>query len=270
MPDLYVPVSISHFPKLKDDFVNIDVSKQTVGRCQGDLYYNRNADWMFMSLDHKAGMQRTWRDVPAKKCIGCFYMWDYSLEKFKKVEAYYAVLDYIKSFGVDKVVAMDFSIWLDQPDAVTFYHMYLNFIRTRQAQDKGFSIVFNENLLYPPYRKLYEACLPDTIPCVMVDANHADSKESVETKVTSLKMLLDICTVNSYVIQTSTKTVGMLAPLLSALKTNGVNYRIIPSQTALLSNIVRRQKNAKKQVVTDEKTAQFKPKRLSDIISAGS
>ena len=251
----HVEVSISHFPKLKDNYLFIDVEKCKVGRATGDLFFRKDADFVITQADHDSIIKRTLQHVPANRVICDFFTWDYALEKMKKQSRYDKLLQLLKEKGVNKLVGMDFSIFYGQPDPVTLMHLYLNFMRDAQAQSRGFQLLFNENTLYEPFRPLYEKILPENIPTLMIDNNHRQTKETVGYMIRALDMLCDISTVRSAIIQSGTQDLGGLVPYLSALRRHNIQYITIPSQTVLLPRIAQSQRHAKGRQASDDSTA---------------
>jgi hypothetical protein len=245
-------ITLSHFPKLREDQWVPITAKNTVGKAQGDLFYRKDADFVFTCMDHWSIIQRTLKHVPADRLIGDFFTWDYALEKLRNPDTWGNLLTRLKENGISKISGMDFSIFYDQPDIISLYNLYHNLLKSRQAQDRGFDLVLNWNWIQARYEPVYQKCLPSGIPCLMMDLNHYQTKETQRYNVDAFEMLTRITDIGHIVIQHGKTSLVPFAPLVASVKQHNISYVTIPSQSVLLSKIAQSQRHARVRKASDD------------------
>lgn len=247
-------LNLSHFPKLREDKWVPITEKNTIGKAQGDLFYRKDADYVFTCFDHWSIIQRTLDHIPADHIVGDFFTWDYALEKLRNPDTWGNLLARLKEKGVSNISGMDFSIFYDQPDIISLYNLYHNLLKSRIAQDRGFDIVLNWNWIQTRYEPVYQKCLPTQIPCLVMDLNHFQTKETQQYNADAFAMLTGITDIQYIVIQSGSKSLVQFAPLIAAIKQHDIKYTTIPSQSVLLPRVAQSQRHAKARAASDDST----------------
>jgi hypothetical protein len=209
---------------------------------------------VFTCFDHWSIIQRTLKHVPADHIVGDFFTWDYALEKLRNPDTWGSLLAKLKENGVSNLSGMDFSIFYDQPDIISLYNLYHNLLKSRIAQDRGFDIVLNWNWIQTRYEPVYQKCLPTEIPCLVMDLNHFQTKETQQYNAAAFAMLTGICDIRYIVIQSGSKSLVQFAPLIASIKQHNIKYITIPSQSVLLPRVTQTQRHAKARQASDDST----------------
>jgi len=237
-------IDISDFPELREDMFLPVPKTATFGRAMKDLFYKKTADYIITNTNPPSGLKKTVNSINPSRIIVDFFYWDYILDRYRYFEKYRELLKFIKSFGINKCVGIDFSLWYGQPAPSLFNNLYMNFIRLKEAQDMGFYAAFNWNNIMPQFKDVYIKCLPEKIPLVVMDNNHGEYNEKIiGMDLLSLQMFCDMVKVDYFVIQTSRDDISYMRPFLEELKKKDISYTFVPSQTKMMPGVVKAQKS---------------------------
>ena len=231
-----IEINTECFPVLLDKFLP---ASRTYGRIMKDLWFERFADIMITNTNPHSNVDHTLKIIPKDRIAVDFYKWDYQLDQYRYADKYEAFLRECLSKGINKCVGMDFSLWWDQPGPTLVNNLYLNMCRLRQAQDLGFQVIFNWNNSMPEFKAVFADILPKRVPVVMADSNHEMTEKDLKREIAALEMFLEITSVEVFVIQTSRQKVNV--DFLRAILDHGCRYQLVPSQTALLGGVRRKQ-----------------------------
>lgn len=239
-----IEMDISCFKKLDENkFLQIDLSKESVGRSMRNLFYNKDADYIFLNYGNKKDLNKALEVVKPQKLIIDFYMWDCTLKRYEDISKYINDLNRAKSLGVDKCVQIDFSVWYNDPQPIQLANLYKNFIRLHIAQQLGFLTVLNFNTILPYWYDIYEYVLPKRVNTVFMDNGHGEfrkDKNHTQNEIKALHNLLSLTEVKTFIIQSSKVSDDDMKPFAYELKKAGIEYAIIPSQTKVLGLFYKR------------------------------
>lgn len=236
-----ISINTDCFPKLLEDgFLKAD-RITTCGRAMKDLFFQRFSDIVITNTNPHSNVDHTLKHIPANRVVIDFFKWDYQLDQYRYADKYEEFLREVRKKGVDKCVGMDFSLWWDQPGPTLINNLYLNMCRIRQAQDLGFRTIFNWNNAMPEFRCIFEDILPKSVPIIMADANHELTSEQLQREISTLEMFLDITKVDILIVQASRQDIGYMREFLQFAVDHGIRYCLMPSQTALLGGVRRKQ-----------------------------
>jgi hypothetical protein len=234
-----ISIDVECFPKLREDGFLPAVN--SVGRAMKDLFFNRFGEIVITNTNPHSNVDHTLKHIPADRLVIDFYKWDYQLDVYRYADKYEAFLGEVHSKGINKCVGMDFSLWWDQPGPTLVNNLYLNMCRLRQAQDLGFKCIFNWNNAMPEFAPIFEDILPKHVPIIMADSNHDLTADQLKREIIALEMFCEYTKIDLLIMQSSRQTVGQMCHFLNAAKDNGIRWRLIPSQTALLGGVRTKQ-----------------------------
>jgi len=236
-----ITINTDCFPKLREDGFLKTTNIHSVGRAMKDLFFQRFADITITNTNPHSNVDHTLKHIPKERLVIDFYKWDYQLDPYRYADKYEAYLHEVRAKGIDKCVGMDFSLWWDQPTPTLVNNLYLNMCRLRQAQDLGFQCIFNWNNAMPEFKDIYADILPKSVPIVMADCNHELSPKDLLREISALEMFCEYTKVEVIIVQASRQDIGFMKPFLKAAVDHDIRYYLLPSQTALLGGVRRKQ-----------------------------
>ena len=236
-----ITINTDCFPKLREDGFLPSHNIQSAGRAMKDLFFQRFADIVITNTNPHSNVDHTLKHIPKERLVIDFYKWDYQLDVYRYADKYEAFLKEIRDKGINKCVGMDFSLWWDQPTPTLINNLYLNMCRLRQAQDLGFQCIFNWNNAMPEFTDIYEDILPAHVPIVMADANHELTAEQLKREIKALEMFCGFTKVDIIIVQASRQDIHFMHDFLKVAVDLGIKYYLMPSQTALLGGVRRKQ-----------------------------
>ena len=220
-------------PQKEKDFYFVDIPKLKLGRGRKDVYYNKEDDLIFITFDGKTPIERMTKTVPPERMIIDFMLYDLYLRPYRDKEYWDNTLETLKGLAINKIVGIDFSVYYETPPPVIANNIYINLLRQEDAQKKGLLTVMNWNYIHLDYFKVYEYCLPSTIPTLFMDRNH---HYDLDRELKVMSRLLDSFTVKSVVMQSAKKNLEGHQPILQVLQKHDIPYAFLPSQTVLVPN----------------------------------
>lgn len=222
-------------PKMKkENFCFVDVVNKKIGKARADFFYDKNADTVFATVPGKSAFKKTMGVLKPEQVIADFMLFDYTLAVYRDKEKFIDILNFIKSFGVNRVVAIDFSLYLDTPEPVMAHNLYINLRRMVDAHEHGFQTVLNWNMVHRKFMGIYLHAFPHEIPTLFIDRNHTFNNAEMRVETALLTEFLQFFKVKSAVFQTSKATLSDNHDFIAELVRRGIPYKIIPSQTALV------------------------------------
>jgi hypothetical protein len=236
-----ITINTDCFPKLHDSGFLPAQNIHSIGRAMKDLFFQRFADIVITNTNPHSNVDHTMKHIPKERLVIDFYKWDYMLDVYRYADKYEAYIKEVQAKGINKCVGMDFSLWWDQPTPTLINNLYLNMCRLRQSQDLGFQCIFNWNNAMPEFKCIYEDILPKHVPIVMIDSNHELNAKDMAREIDALKMFTDISQVEIFIVQASRQDIGYFRPFLKEVLDRGIRYYLVPSQTALLGGVRRKQ-----------------------------
>jgi hypothetical protein len=240
---------LDDYPHIPESaFIYLPVTKDNLGRSHGDRFYNKNADYVFVTLrDGIGGVKESLKTVPASKMICDFYFWDDRLTKFKDANEYHALIHQLKMLGITKLVGTDFSVYKGIPKPLGIYNHYLNLNRIFINNQEGMKTVLNSSVVrIEEYMEISEYSLPKNIPTVMFDEGHTFYYEEEKQHMKTIAGFLERHMVKSAIIHTGSPSLKNRIELLKMLKDHGIAYGAVPTKMALMNRVKASQENKKK------------------------
>lgn len=125
----------------------------------------------------------------AKGGVLAFYTDDYRFERI-----WFDAVKYVEKlheYGWGSIIAPDFSLWYEMPQAVKVYNTYRNFWCARYWQEAGFKIIPNLSWSDVDSCKYTLAGIPQNCEVVSAQVAKGRSKKEIERFFTSLKFSLE-------------------------------------------------------------------------------
>ena len=230
-----IEIDFAGVPQIKGKFISIDVEKETLGRFRRKAVWMKDADHIFTTIDGKYALSQVIKHItPPSRIIADFMLYDYALDRFRNRKTWFDQMNILKTAGIDKIVAIDFSNYYETPDPIVAANIYHNLSRLAEAQSAGTNVMMNWNLINERYLPVYLEKLPHDLGTIYMDDNHAMGAAVLERETKKWQEILDNFAVRSVIVSSAKKSLDGHGALLRTLTTAGVPYVLIPSQTPLL------------------------------------
>lgn len=196
----------------------------------GNLVYTRtgHADYLLVNLTTPAAMEKIRNSkYTFDQIIPHFFEWDYIIEGYKEEQRFDNYLQKLKDYGIKTIAMPDFSTFYDQPYELNIKNMLINLRLSKQAMDKGFTVMMNFNCIMDIGLPIYKVVFPENIGTIIVDDNHSDGKYLVRENL-AMKELVRFAKIEGTVHITGKKNIGYRTRFLKSIG-KPEPHRIVPS-----------------------------------------